>query len=64
MVPCGVAALSDVSSGTKEDVMESFFLAETLKYLFLLFDPDDDVYTHGKCGFTNPLRYYCTTLSY
>ena len=26
-----------------DDRMESFFLAETLKYLFLLFDPDSDL---------------------
>lgn len=26
---------------TKDDVQQSFFLAETLKYLYLLFSPDD-----------------------
>jgi mannosidase alpha-like ER degradation enhancer 2 len=31
------AALSDVEKKTKADRMESFFLAETLKYLYLLF---------------------------
>ena len=35
----GYAALSDVESKTKKDGMESFFLAETLKYLYLLFAP-------------------------
>jgi len=35
------AALSDVEGKTKADRMESFFLAETLKYLFLLFAPSD-----------------------
>lgn len=25
----------------KDDMMQSFFLAETLKYLYLLFSPDD-----------------------
>ena len=34
------AALSDVEEKTKTDRMESFFLAETLKYLYLLFDPE------------------------
>ena len=29
--------------------MESFFLSETTKYLYLLFDPDDEVYEHGRC---------------
>ena len=32
--------------------MESFFLSETTKYLYLLFDPDDEVYEHGKYVFT------------
>ena len=50
--PCGYAAVSDVLNGTLEDKMESFFLSETLKYLYLLFDPDDEVYTHGKYVFT------------
>lgn len=35
----GYAALSDVVSKSKKDSMESFFLAETLKYLYLLFAP-------------------------
>ena len=47
-VPCGVAALSDVANRAAEDAMESFFLSETAKYLFLLFDPDDEVYEHGR----------------
>ena len=34
-------ALTDVQKMTKDDDMESFFLAETLKYLFLLFAPPD-----------------------
>ena len=33
------AALSDVQKKTKKDEMESFFLAETLKYLYLIFSP-------------------------
>lgn len=35
------AALSDVKEKTKKDEMESFFLAETLKYLYLLFAAPD-----------------------
>lgn len=35
----GYAALSDVETKTKRDSMESYFLAETLKYLYLLFAP-------------------------
>lgn len=33
----GYAALSNVAKKEKKDAMESFFLAETLKYLYLLF---------------------------
>lgn len=33
------AALKSVTSGEKADEMESYFLAETLKYLYLLFSP-------------------------
>lgn len=42
------AALSDVEKKTQRDEMESFFLAETMKYLFLLFSPPDklDLNTH------------------
>lgn len=38
-------ALSNVqdTNGKPRDSMESFFLAETLKYLYLLFDPDTEV---------------------
>jgi Glycosyl hydrolase family 47 len=35
---CGWAGIQDVRSGEKSDRMESFFLGETAKYLFLLFD--------------------------
>ena len=35
---CGYASLKDVDLGHKRDHMESFFLSETLKYLYLLFD--------------------------
>jgi mannosidase alpha-like ER degradation enhancer 2 len=37
------AALSDVENKTKKDEMESFFFAETLKYLYLLYAPADTV---------------------
>ncbi|OVA13843.1 Glycoside hydrolase [Macleaya cordata] len=36
--PCGYCHISDVESHKQEDHMESFFLAETVKYLWLLFD--------------------------
>ena len=36
--PEAYAALKNVKTKEKRDYMESFFLAETLKYAFLLFD--------------------------
>ena len=36
----GYAALADVRSKEKSDSMESFFFAETLKYLYLLYAPE------------------------
>ncbi|KAK9466586.1 glycoside hydrolase [Lipomyces arxii] len=38
---CGYASIHDVRTGELEDRMESFFLSETLKYLYLLFDIDN-----------------------
>ncbi|KAK6438069.1 hypothetical protein LTR95_005731 [Oleoguttula sp. CCFEE 5521] len=35
---CGWADLGDVTTGEQRDRMESFFLGETAKYLYLLFD--------------------------
>lgn len=37
---CGWAGLQDVRTGEQTDRMESFFLGETAKYLYLLFDPE------------------------
>jgi mannosidase alpha-like ER degradation enhancer 2 len=37
----GYAALRNVETKEKTDRMESFFLAETLKYLYLLFAPPE-----------------------
>jgi hypothetical protein len=37
---CGWAGLQDVRNGELNDRMESFFLGETAKYLFLLYHPD------------------------
>jgi len=38
---CGYATVSDVETHVLEDRMESFFLSETLKYLYLTFDEDN-----------------------
>ncbi|XP_053325737.1 ER degradation-enhancing alpha-mannosidase-like protein 3 isoform X2 [Spea bombifrons] len=42
-VPCGFAAVKDVRTGSHEDRMDSFFLAEMFKYLYLLFSEREDL---------------------
>lgn len=41
-VPCGFAAIQDLKSNTQEDRMDSYVLAETFKYLYLLFAEEED----------------------
>ncbi|KYR00514.1 glycoside hydrolase family 47 protein [Tieghemostelium lacteum] len=41
-VKCGHAGIQDVEKHSLDDKMESFFLSETCKYLYLLFDTDDN----------------------
>ncbi|KRT85196.1 glycoside hydrolase, partial [Oryctes borbonicus] len=48
--PCGYATIKDVRDHRKEDRMESFFLAETTKYLYLLFDTDNFIHNQGEHG--------------
>ncbi|XP_042393400.1 mannosyl-oligosaccharide 1,2-alpha-mannosidase MNS1-like [Zingiber officinale] len=38
-IDSGYVGLKDVNTGMKDNMMQSFFLAETLKYLYLLFSP-------------------------
>ncbi|KAF2481217.1 glycoside hydrolase [Neohortaea acidophila] len=50
---CGWADLSDVVNGEQRDRMESFFLGETAKYLFLLFEgarPGQRALLEGRGG--------------
>ena len=42
--------VKDVRDHRLEDRMESFFLAETAKYLYLLFDPDNFLHENGSSG--------------
>ena len=42
-VQCGYATIHDVETKTLEDRQESFFLSETCKYLYLLFDIDNPI---------------------
>ncbi|KAM3915620.1 ER degradation-enhancing alpha-mannosidase-like protein 1 [Leptodactylus fuscus] len=45
---CGYATLHHVVDKSQEDRMESFFLSETCKYLFLLFDEENPVHRTGS----------------
>ncbi|KAJ4718777.1 alpha-1,2-Mannosidase [Melia azedarach] len=38
-IESGYVGLKDVNTGVKDNMMQSFFLAETLKYFYLLFSP-------------------------
>ncbi|KAL9664755.1 hypothetical protein QQ045_020162 [Rhodiola kirilowii] len=42
-IESGYVGLKDVNTGDKDNMMQSFFLAETLKYLYLLFSPPSTI---------------------
>ncbi|KAH8074472.1 mannosyl-oligosaccharide 1,2-alpha-mannosidase [Aureococcus anophagefferens] len=46
-VPCGFASIADATTHRLDDRMDSYFFAETLKYLFLLFDLSSSPRTAG-----------------
>jgi len=46
--PCGYATIKNVLTHSLEDRMESFFLAETTKYLYLMFDPENFIHNRGN----------------
>ncbi|KAK9476165.1 glycoside hydrolase [Lipomyces japonicus] len=59
-VACGFATVHDVRTAELEDRMESYFLSETIKYLYLLFDVDNPI-NHDDSSFVfsteaHPLR--------
>ncbi|XP_023328035.1 ER degradation-enhancing alpha-mannosidase-like protein 1 [Eurytemora carolleeae] len=45
---CGYATVHDVTDMSLEDRQESFFLSETVKYLYLLFDIDNPINRKSK----------------
>ncbi|CAM9400427.1 unnamed protein product, partial [Chrysoparadoxa australica] len=45
-VDCGYASINDIARLQLDDDMPSYFLSETIKYLFLLFDEDN--FLHGE----------------
>ncbi|KAL1452993.1 hypothetical protein WDU94_007170 [Cyamophila willieti] len=48
--PCGYATIKNVVNHSQEDRMESFFLSETTKYLYLLFDTENFIHNDGNNG--------------
>lgn len=62
----GYAALKDVTKlpAPKDNRMDTFFLAETLKYLYLLFSPDDIIPLEGYVFNTeaHPLPVFSPTI--
>lgn len=40
-VPGGYSGITDVQKGGYDDVMQTFWVAETLKYAYLIFSPPD-----------------------
>ena len=51
--PCGLSGLQDVRINLRQDVMESFVVGETLKYLYLLFDTKDEIFLHDSSIMNN-----------
>ncbi|RCK67330.1 ER degradation-enhancing alpha-mannosidase-like protein 1 [Candida viswanathii] len=51
--PCGLSGLQDVRINLRQDVMESFVVGETLKYLYLLFDTNDEIFLHDSSVMNN-----------
>ncbi|XP_037936463.1 ER degradation-enhancing alpha-mannosidase-like protein 2 [Teleopsis dalmanni] len=47
---CGYSTIRNVVTHEKENRMESFFLAETTKYLYLLFDEENFLHNDGVTG--------------
>lgn len=54
IAPCGFGGVLDVRTGARQDRMESFVLGETLKYLYLLFDVENELHT-SEHGSTNTI---------
>ncbi|CAI5756589.1 unnamed protein product [Candida verbasci] len=44
--PCGLCGLQNIKNGIRQNRMETFVLGETLKYLYLLFDEENEVFLH------------------
>nr|XP_042710909.1 ER degradation-enhancing alpha-mannosidase-like protein 2 isoform X3 [Chrysemys picta bellii] len=56
-VECGFATIKDLRDHRLDNRMESFFLAETVKYLYLLFDPNNFIHNDGSAFDVVPMPY-------
>lgn len=45
---CGLSGVQDIRTGKRQNRMETFVLGETLKYLYLLFDTQDESFLHSS----------------
>ncbi|XP_032230548.1 ER degradation-enhancing alpha-mannosidase-like protein 2 [Nematostella vectensis] len=52
---CGYATIKNIQTHERDDRMESFFLAETIKYLYLLFDHDNMIH-HSNGSRATPIK--------
>ncbi|KAK6201070.1 alpha-mannosidase [Scheffersomyces amazonensis] len=43
---CGFSGIQDIRNGQIQNRMETFVMGETLKYLYLLFDVNDEIFLH------------------
>ena len=59
--PCGYARVVDVRTHQLDDHMESFFLAETAKYLYFLFDAGASPTREGRLAAVNQRPHVLTT---
>lgn len=63
-VACGYASVKDVRTGVHEDSMDSFVLAETFKYLYLLFaDPSETTINLDDYLFTTEAHFLPLAIS-
>jgi mannosyl-oligosaccharide alpha-1,2-mannosidase len=60
----GYASINDVETMKQNNRMESFFLAETLKYLYLLHDDTNDIDLLNTVSSNMILDYYIILLSH
>ncbi|KNC53374.1 mannosyl-oligosaccharide 1,2-alpha-mannosidase IB [Thecamonas trahens ATCC 50062] len=58
---CGYAGVADVRTRRLDDRMDSYFLAETLKYLYLLFDVNETSFVHNTTAASFPPGGYIFT---